>query len=70
MSSPLKPLTKALRILGFLLGSGVDFDKFKESGGLVFQRSKLWLIKIVLIFSQMTVATSLLFGYILFKKMK
>ena len=70
MSSPIKPLVKMLTILGFLLGSGIDFDKLKESGGIVFQRSKFWFIKLCLIYFQPVTACSILAGCMFMKKMK
>ena len=63
MVSPLKPIVKTIKILSFLLGNGIDAKKLEKSGGLVFEKSKFGLFKMIFILILPYISSGLLFGY-------
>ncbi len=70
MKSPLKPLSKSLKVLGFLIGNAINIKKFNESEGIVFEKNRFLILKILLLFAPQSVASVLLFGYIFIHNIK
>ncbi len=64
MLSPLKPLSKSLKVLGFFIGNVINIKKFKESEGIIFEKTQFFIFKIIILCSPQIVSSVLQFGYI------
>ncbi len=65
MKSPLKPLLKSLKMLGFLFGHGIDMKKLEESEGIAFKKSRISFLKMILLLLQPLASFACMFGYVI-----
>jgi hypothetical protein len=70
MKSPLKPLSKSLKVLGFLLGNVINMKKFEDSEGIIFEKTRFLFFKFLILLSPMTIAASLQLGYVFMYNIK
>jgi hypothetical protein len=52
-------------MLGFLVGHGIDMKKLEESEGITFKKSRISLLKMILLLLQPLASFAFMFGYVI-----